>query len=239
MSEIKRRWIDRLPQGRTYPAGAQLLRQGATPRDVFLIEDGIVKLAHLDSQGEETIFGLRFPGWVVGAEAAIVGEPVPISASTLTPCRLCQVARETFVQLLKTDGDLSWRVSQMHSREVFDQLRRGSQPPGISSCHRLKELLRQLIEANETTHMRKEVYLHLALSRNQLAQLLAVTPRHLGRLLKQLQKESYLRLVKNGIIISDLKKLKMTHQTDVGWPLNRVDDQFCSALDSGNLDIQV
>jgi hypothetical protein len=66
-----------------FPAGVELFKQEEPAHVVYFIRDGAVKLVWADKDGGETIVGLRWPGWILGAAAYIAGTTNPASAITL------------------------------------------------------------------------------------------------------------------------------------------------------------
>ena len=54
-----------------YPSGVELFRQDSTPAYVYLVESGVAKLNRYEENGGEFIFDIRFPGSLLGSEAAI------------------------------------------------------------------------------------------------------------------------------------------------------------------------
>ena len=201
------------------PAGRSILEQDDDPVDVCFIEDGVVELTRRGPDGTSFVVGLRFPGWFLGAEAAIVGDFQPASAVAVTPCAIHRIPRQTFLHLLKTDADVSWRINQMHGREVFDQLLR-SAGRTRSPLMRLKIFLTQIIKANAATPLDKQITLRLPVGDDELAQLIAVPAREIPRLFARLQREQYLRVVEHTVVALNPRRLMQAHLKDVGWPIN-------------------
>lgn len=65
----------------TYSENTVLFKQGATARDVYLLEQGLVKVIFLDPGGEEVIIELcSAPGALIGDACAVIGKHA-VSAS--------------------------------------------------------------------------------------------------------------------------------------------------------------
>ena len=215
-------WRAHLAPPETHPAGTELLPQDRTPERVHLLADGIVRLERRDSgQGTATI-GLRFPGWLLGAESVIAGRETPIAAVAATDCTVRTLARERFLGFVRVDPDLSWRIAQMYSREMVDRLER----PGARACvppeARLKHLLRRLLDANDTGGLQKEVHLRLPFTHRELARLLSLSASQLSALLARLQRDDVIRLRRDRLIITNLSGFRDADPAcrDVGWPVN-------------------
>ena len=215
-------WRAHLAPPETHPAGTELLPQDRTPERVHLLADGIVRLERRDPGKAAATVGLRFPGWLLGAESVIAGRDTPIAVVAVTDCTVRGLARERFLGFVRVDPDLSWRVAQMYSREMVDRLER----PGGRECvppeARLKHLLRRLLDANDNGGLQKEVHLRLPFTHRELARLLSVSASQLAALLTRLQRDDVIRLRRDRLIITDLSGLREADPAghDVGWPVN-------------------
>lgn len=215
-------WRTHLSPPETHPAGTEILRQARIPERVFLLFDGIAKFERVTSAQSRATVGLRFPGWFLGAESAIARQKTPVAVVAVTDCAVRALSRERFLGLVRVDPDLSWRISQMHSRELIDRLERDGDQTQASPVTRLKRLLHRFMHANDTLQLNKEVHLRLPLDRRELAGLIAVSVTQLSALLGQLQRDRLIELRRDRLVILDPIKLRVADPTarDVGWPLN-------------------
>lgn len=215
-------WRAHLASPETHPAGTELLPQDRTPERVQLLTDGIARLERRDPDQASVTVGLRFPGWLLGAESVIAGRETPIAVVAATDCTVRELTRERFLGFVRVDPDLSWRVAQMYSREMVDHLERtggrGCVPPEV----RFKHLLRRLLDANDTGGLQKEVHLRLPFTHRELARLLSLSSSQLTALLARLQRDDVIRLRRDRLIITDLSGLREADPAarDVGWPVN-------------------
>ena len=215
-------WRAHLAPPETHRAGTELLPQDRTPERVHLLADGIVRLERREPGGAAATVGLRFPGWLLGAESVIAGRETPIAVVAATDCTVRGLARERFLGFVRVDPDLSWRVAQMYSREMVDRLERPPGREGVPPEARLKHLLRRLLDANDTGGLQKEVHLRLPFTHRELARLLSVSSTQLTALLARLQRDDVIRLRRDRLIITDLSGLRDADPagSDVGWPVN-------------------
>ena len=215
-------WRAHLSPPETHPAGTELLPQGRTPERVHLLSDGVVKLERRDPRRPPATVGLRFPGWLLGAESAIAGRGTPVAVVAATDCTVRGLARERFLGFVRVDPDLSWRVAQMYSREMVDHLERAGARAGAPPEARFKHLLRRLIDANDTGCLQKEVHLRLPFTHRELARLLSVSASQLTALLARLQRDDVIRVRRDRLIITDPRGLREPDPAgrDVGWPVN-------------------
>lgn len=200
-------WLSLLPAGQLYPVGTVLVRQGCEPGDIFFIEEGLTKLVRIDGNGREQILGLRGPGWILGAAFVLVGRSHPASVVAVTACTLRRLSREAFLEMIAEQPDLSWHVHQLHSREVLSQFHHMADLGVKTARQRLERVLRRLVAVTNPGDDDKEVRLLSPLKRWELASLIAVTPEHLSRLLKQLRNDGVIRVQKGWIVIPDMRRL--------------------------------
>jgi CRP-like cAMP-binding protein len=77
-----------------------------------------------------------------------------------------------------------------------------------SARKRLCELLWQLLSSREPDQHQNGTYLKLPLKQWEVAQLIAVTPEHLNRIVKEMQRQGILQWTKGTVTILDLKMLR-------------------------------
>lgn len=192
---------------RVYPAAVELYRQGAAADEVLFIERGLVKLTRSEPDGQEFIADLRFAGSLLGGATVIAREPHPLSAVTLARSHLRRVESRVFCRLLQTDAPFSWHVHQLTCHEISHHISRITQLGCLSARQRLEQLFRQLIAAGGAESQRRDVLVRLPLKHWEVAQLIAVTPAYLSRLLNQLELEGVVRRDRKAFAIPDPQRL--------------------------------
>lgn len=203
-----------LTPAQVYPRGVELFRQGTPPEEVLYVDGGIVKLVHTDRDGEEIILDLAFAGAWLGSAAAVVDLPSPVTAITCTRASLQRIPVQVFCDLLERDPDLSRRIREVHARELCRQTGWMAQLSSRTSRERLERIMRQLILALGLTASSRGIRLQLPLRHWEIARMIAVTPEHLSRLLKQMQGEGVIRREKGWVIVPDLNRLCSTCESD-------------------------
>src|SRR4030095_14739914 len=83
-----RRWSAQSVPSREFPPSTTLFIQGATPREAFYIERGLVKLIRMSENGQELAVGLPSQGSLLGTASLIVQEPYPFTAVPVHTCSL-------------------------------------------------------------------------------------------------------------------------------------------------------
>jgi CRP/FNR family transcriptional regulator len=105
--------LDAISSSATYPKGALLFVEGQTPRGVFVICSGRVKLTASSSDGKSLILRIGEAGEVVGIPGTISGEPYEVTAEALEPIQANFIPSEQFLEFLRENGEAAVRVAQI------------------------------------------------------------------------------------------------------------------------------
>ncbi|MDQ3009717.1 MAG: Crp/Fnr family transcriptional regulator [Acidobacteriota bacterium] len=188
--------LDRRATSQEYPPGVALLSQAAPAREVFIIRRGLVKLVWLDEGGQEVLMGLRGASWVLGGAAATLAEPATFSTVTLTACELQRLAAADFLSLLATEAAFAAHWQRLLCRENLAQMQRTVELRCRPARLRLEQLLWELVCLSGEGEP-----LQLPMKFWELADLIAVTPEYLSRLLARLERDGLLRRDDGQIVI--------------------------------------
>jgi CRP-like cAMP-binding protein len=190
---------------RNYASRSELFQQGTPADDVYFIHEGMVKLVWGESTGKQTILRLRWSGSFIGVPAVVTGQPYLTSTITLVPSVLERIPAEKFLQHLQTDPNFAWKVHQIQSREVHEQLNWLGEMACCSARSRLRNFFSRLTEVCKVDGKKSRV--RLPLKQKEVAELIAVTPEHLSRLLHELSRDGLLQLRRGSIVIPDPQAL--------------------------------
>lgn len=192
----------------SHPAETLLFEQGRMPQEVYFVERGLIKLTRLEKDGQKLIVSLGSTGWLLGLSSVISQRLHPVSAITLTPCRVRCLSAQRLRSLLKATPELSWRLLQMYSQEYFAGILHLAQLGCLSARQRLEHFFWELALAMDLDTQGTKVRIPLPLKLGEIADLINVTQEHVSRLLKQLQDDGVVWREKSNIIICDLEKLQ-------------------------------
>jgi CRP-like cAMP-binding protein len=191
---------------RVLPPQHIIFSQGESPQNFCFVCDGLVKLTRTESDGTRAIVGLRKKGWLLGA-APLLGEDYASTAETVTRSKLCFVPIGPFRHAMETDARFSQWVAMIFSRQVYSSVFSISERSSLSGRQRLEKFLWEMTRDEKNFKANKAVKIPIPLKLWEVAQLLALTPQHLCRLIKQMEIEGIL-LRKNGwLIIPEPKML--------------------------------
>lgn len=171
-----------------YPAGAQLLSQGSTRSDVYLIRRGLLKLQSTNSEGRETIVAVRRTGNLVGVDAALLRQPSLVSAVTVTECCLHRFPAPELRKVVCKHATFSSLLHGILASDLRDVTAALMEIKFHSAEVRLKRLLLELVP--ELTHPGAQSdEIRLPFKQWEIAQMVGVTPEHLSRLLRRLEEQ--------------------------------------------------
>jgi CRP-like cAMP-binding protein len=114
---ILRRLESRCRWRRVTP-GQRLIDFGAESREVFFIIDGAVSVVNFSANGREIAFATVEAGDLFGEISAIDGRPRSASVVAVAPSLIATLPAVTFVELLKTEAEVSFRLVERMTKLV-------------------------------------------------------------------------------------------------------------------------
>jgi CRP-like cAMP-binding protein len=185
---------------KAYPAQAEIFKQDTPSNRVFLIEQGLVKLVRIASNGSQVIIGLRRRPWLIGAPAVLLNKAYSFTAVTLIPSAIHAIPAKVFLKLATTNKQFSSHLHRLLSQEIFNHMRNVEAVSCMSAEDRVMRFLSDLT-AGQTSSGKKRVVFSLPLTNRELAELIAVTPEHICRVLKTMERKGLIRRESNSLII--------------------------------------
>jgi CRP-like cAMP-binding protein len=170
-----------LPRGTPIATGEVIVDQGQAPSSVYLLREGLVKLVHVNLDGRETMLGLRAAGWYAGAVSSLMHMPSTYSVKTVTSCVFSIIAAEDFSMKLSRSARMSRHFmdtlcNELISQSVEAQFRQNSAEQRLAQFIGERDIQHQQLRTMDPLPLLKQM---------ELAQLLAITPEHLSRLLRR------------------------------------------------------
>jgi len=182
------------------PSGALLFVEGQTPRGIFVLCSGRVKLSTTSKEGKVLILKQAEAGEPLGLSAAISGTNYEMTAETATPCQINFVDRKDLLTLLQFESEVSMRAAQWLSRD-FQAAYRDMHDLVLarSSAGKLARLL--LSCAHLDIDDAAEVRLRSPMTHEEMAQRIGASRETVTRLLSNLKKKELIRLEGATLII--------------------------------------
>jgi CRP/FNR family cyclic AMP-dependent transcriptional regulator len=194
--------LDEITTSATYPKGATLFVQGQAGRGVFVLCTGHVKLSTSSADGKTLILKVAEPGDILGLPSTISGKPYEASADVLESCQANFIARVDFLAFLRQHGDAALRVAQELSEKyqaALDELK------NIGLSHSASEkLARFLLDwAARRKKGTDSTKLTLALTHEEIAQMIGASRETVTRLFADFKKKKFLEVTGSTVTIKD------------------------------------
>jgi CRP/FNR family transcriptional regulator len=194
--------LDEMRQSSIYPDGAVVFMESDEPRGVYCISSGRVKLSTSSADGRTMIIGIASAGDILGVRAALSGKPHDLTAETLEPTQFCFIKKSDFLSFLNQNGEVSLRLAQKLSNELYDAYRDVRGVALKQSCERLAELLLRFCQTHgEPTP--DGIRLRINLSQEELAEMIGSSRRTLTRALTNLRQQGVIICRRRSIIVRD------------------------------------
>jgi CRP/FNR family transcriptional regulator, cyclic AMP receptor protein len=184
-----------------YPSGALLFVEGQSPRGIFILCSGKVKLTTTSREGKVLMLKMAEAGAVLGLSAVIAGEPYELSAETSQPCQVNFIEREPLLRMIRNNSEMGLHSTETLSRE-FQAAYRDLHDLVLarSAAGKLARLLLSWIAGAERTESR-ELRIRSGATHEEMAQMIGSSRETVTRLLSDLKKKEFIRLDGNTLVI--------------------------------------
>lgn len=189
------------------PPSAVLFVEGQTPRGVYIVCSGTVKLSTSSKEGKVLILKQAVAGEVLGLSAAISGTNYEMTAETACPCQLNFVSRQDLITLLQNQSEAGVHAALSLSREfqgayrdIHDLLL------ARSSSGKLARLL--LSCAPPVFERSQEKPLRPVMTHEEMAQRIGSSRETVTRLLSDLKRRKLIRPSGASLVIRDRTALQ-------------------------------
>jgi CRP/FNR family transcriptional regulator, cyclic AMP receptor protein len=191
-----------------YPEEAVLFVEGQSPRGIFVLCKGRVKMSMCSTDGKTLILKIAEPGEVLGLSATVCGKPYELTAQTIDPCQVNFVKREDFLRFLREHGDACFRVAEQLA-EKYNNACHEVRSLGLS--HSTAEKLAKLLlewDSRKDEAAEQEPRLKLALTHEEIAQMIGATRETVTRLFAELKKRQIIQSKGSTLFIRNKAALK-------------------------------
>jgi CRP/FNR family transcriptional regulator len=184
------------------PRASVLFVEGQMPRGLYLLCRGRVKLSVSSSDGKTMILKIAEPGEVLGMHAVVSNQPYELTAETVQPCQVVFIKREDFQKFLEEHGSACLQAARHLSdncHNAYDIIR------AIGLSHSASEkLARMLLElASEGEATREGIRVKLALTHEEIAQVIGTSRETVTRLLGAFRKKQMASLRGSTLLIKN------------------------------------
>jgi len=191
----------------SYPKGATLFVEGQTPRGVFIVCEGHVKLSTSSSDGKTLILRIAEPSDILGLPGTISGKPYEVTAEVLDPVQANFIARQSFLTFLQEHSDAAVRVAEQLS-ETYHSAFAEMRTIGLSHSAEEKFARFLLDWSSDHTRERGPVRLKLPLTHEEIAQMIGASRETVTRLFAELKRRRILQVKGSTLVITDRGELE-------------------------------
>jgi len=191
----------------TYPAQAVLFVEGQAPRGVFMLCKGRVKLTMNSADGKTLIVRICEPGEILGAQAAISGEPYEVTAEALQPCQVDFVRTDDFVRLLHEQPE----IAAAAMRQLSNCYRLACQEIrylGLSrsASEKVAQFLLETSSGGQQTSLGKRF--HLGLTHEEISQIVGISRETVTRTMTEFKSKALIATKGTMVVIRDESGLR-------------------------------
>lgn len=180
--------------------------EGEPSERVCLLMRGEVKVFRSLPDGRHQIHKLAVvPGDVIGCEDLFL-DTYGSSAQALTAVTVCALGRQDLLSAIRRNAEVGMVFMQTMARDLNSYIRHIASLGQKQALERLAAYLMFMLETH-ARHGGDKLQVSQALSRNELAELLGMTPRTLIRGLRALERKGVIAITRSGFLILDLSRL--------------------------------
>nr|WP_279614796.1 Crp/Fnr family transcriptional regulator [Sphingomicrobium astaxanthinifaciens] len=195
----------RLGSHRTLERGEVLFHAGDEADVCATLNSGLLKIAHVDADGNERILSLVHPAGFVGEMFAPV-EKHDIVA--LTASRLCLFDRRDYERAIERFPALARALLRRSSQDLFEAREQIALDARKGAGAKIANLIRSLARAASQSPCHSAGEFDLPLTRGEMAGLLGLTIETVSRQLTRLEKDGVIaKTGPRGIRITDPARL--------------------------------
>jgi len=184
----------------TYPTGAVLFAEGQSPRGVFIVRRGKVKLSICGSDGRTLILRMVEPGCLLGVAAVVSGCTYEATAETQEPSEISFLRHSDLLRLMRLHGELALWVTQQISadyastcREIRDLIL------SDTASEKLARLLVGWLDQN--SEARNPSQMKLALTHEEIGQMIGTSRETVSRLFAGFKKQHLIQQTGSTLVI--------------------------------------
>ncbi len=195
----------------SYPAEAVLFVEGQSPRGVYMLCKGRVKLTMNSTDGKTLIARICEAGDVLGLHATVSGEPYELTAEALQPCQVNFVRRDDFLKLVREHSAISMAAMQQLSsgyRQACQEMRY----LGLSrsASEKVAQFLLETSSNGQQTNQGKRF--HLGLTHEEISQVVGISRETVTRTMTDFK--SKMLIATKGSFVVIRNELGLREQAD-------------------------
>ena len=183
-----------------------LFFEGGSAQHLFALHAGLVKLVKSLENGKDRITGVLFPGQLFGLEA--LSQPnYPLTAVTLRDSEICAAAREEVVTFLQSNPEIALGMVRFLVAEIGRVRGQVTDMSFKDAKMKVATFLVSLV-VSEPSPRNGRLALTLPLSRQEIGEILELSPETVSRTLAAFRREQLITAHGRQLVIQNLEGLQ-------------------------------
>jgi len=194
--------FNRIKHAALFPERSVIFVEGQAPRGIFVLCQGQAKLSTTSREGRTLIVRIAEPGEVLGLHASVTGSPHEFTVETMRPSQLNFVGQEDFRRFLKDHSEACLHAAQHLGRDcqdAYEMIRSIGMSQTVTE--RVAKFL--LDSANGGEVSGKELRITMALTHEDISQLLGTSRESITRTLSEFKRNDMAELKGSRLVIRD------------------------------------
>lgn len=181
----------------TFDKGEIVFRKGGTPRYYFQILSGGIKMNNFTDEGREFVQGLFSEGDSFGEPPLFLGDTYPANAVTTVPSKIQLLAKDKFMDLLRTNPDIHLRMTTNLARRLYYKSIMASEIASEEPEHRVVKLIDYF--KTKIDKIPSDSKYKVLMTRQQIADLTGLRVETVIRSIKSLEKKGELVIMNRKV----------------------------------------
>lgn len=183
-----------------------LFFEGGMAQHVFALHAGLVKIVKSLESGKDRITRVLFPGELFGLEA-LTEATYPLTAVVLNDSEICAAARDEFLDFLRTNPDIALGMVRFLVGEVSRVRTQVTEMSFKDARMKMATLLLSFV-SSDITEPASTVSLILPFSRQEISEILELSPETVSRTLSAFRRERLIEAHGRRMVIENLAGLQ-------------------------------
>ncbi len=172
-----------------YRAGETIFMQDDLCRGLYFVEQGLVVVRKIDSEGRTAVVRLAFKGDTLGYRPMLAKENHRAGADVIKAATVCFMDSKTMLDILYSNPDLGMKFLERTARALGDVEERFFEVAALNVRIRLVHLLLLLNDRFGRISSDGMLILELPLTRRDMASMIGAQPESVSRTIHDLQAE--------------------------------------------------
>jgi CRP-like cAMP-binding protein len=186
---------------RTYPVDCLLFAEGEPGDELYVIQEGSVKISKIVNNQEVVLAVLR-KGDIFGEMALLENKPRAATAETVENCTVLAVNQANFTGLIKTSPELVARMTTLMAERIWTMYRQLANTMITSPLDRIYDALLIQLEKERVPLNSNHPYM-CNFSFKELADIARIPPKEHDALLRKILLTKRINIVQGKLFVSD------------------------------------